>query len=351
MKKNNTHIEMGIPAVLPLALGQIDVDGVIKPVLLGVALQHPPIHFFVAKHKEMTVYGPRADVARANANKYAKSSGASQPVEIKIDNTSPSMVGFGSDSMLALGAAQAVAWANDHAFEDVATLDSHVQVAKNDPLAYWGYQKGGFLIVELEEGPNGKPPALLKHHTLEHRSHLAWAFVFHFPKVPANTPESIEMDRLKLMKTAVSHIPVESGQIMMERLWPALEQDDFDTFATALMQLIQMNQKALVEQNAWHIEPDISSKIFDVFEKEQVSAWGASLTGIGIYGFLKGSLKSQEVRTRLLSEVGYFSGQYDATVSDPIGARITSKNEDLHLHDYKYPNLQPGISGPGRNKS
>ncbi len=350
MKKKGIHIEIGIPSVLPLALGRVDIDGTVKSVMLGVTLQHPPIHFLVAKDKKMNIYGPRADVAHANALKFANSAGTEQPVEIKIDNSSPSMVGFGSDSMLALGAAQAVAWANDQDFENLSALDEHMQISKTDPLAYWAYQKGGFLLVELEEGPDGEAPSLLKHHTLKHRDHLAWAFVFHFPKVLPDTPESIELDRLALMKTAVSHMPLESGDIILNQLWPALEKDDFDAFAKALKQLIQMTEETFVSQNAWHIPFDTSSKIYEVFQSEDVPAWGGSLTGIGIYGFMKGSLKSQDVRTKLLKQVGYFSGQYDATVSDTEGARFTIKNEDLHYHDYKYPNLQPGISGPGRNK-
>ena len=346
MKK---HLEIGVPAVLPLAIARLEIDGVIKSVMLGVTLQHPPIHFLVAKHKEMTIYGPRADIARHYAEAYAKKSRAKQAVEIRIDNTSPSLVGFGSEPLIALGAAQAVAWVNGHEFENVDALESHVNVAHGDPLAYWGFKKGGFLLVELESGSNDEIPALIRHQTIEHRSHLAWAFVFHFPKVPENTSESIEQDRMAELRTAVSHMPLETGRIIIEQLWPALEQDDFESFAKALHSVRRINEEVMKSLNLWHEPAESSQKVFEVFEKEGVAAWGSSYTGIAAFGLLYGSLASQEVRTRLLKDVGYFSGQFEATISDIEGAKHTEKEEDLHLHDYALPNLRPGISGPGRN--
>lgn len=343
------HIEIGIPAILPLAIARLSNSETTKPVMLGVTLQHPPIHFLVARHKEMKIYGPRADVVRQFAEMYAARKGLEQAVEIRIDSTSPSMVGVGSDSLLALGAAQAMAWVNGLDFEDVDTLAEDMEIKHSDPLAYWGYKKGGFLLVELDS-TRKDGATLLRHHSVHHRDHLAWAFVYHFPKIPQGTAESIEADRLDLLKTAVFHMPPETGGIIDDQLWPALLNDDLVAFGQALMALMGLNETVLKALDSWLEPTESAQKVLDLFAEDTAVAWGVGLTGFNTFGLLKGGAASQEIRAKMLQKVGYFSGQFDATISDVDGAKFNIKDEDLHKHDYQLPNLQPGISGPRRKK-
>ena len=224
------HLEIGAPAVLPLAFARLEHEGKIKSVLLGVTLQHPPLHYLVAKSKTMNVYGPRAHISREWTQKYMASSGLSIPPEIRIDNTIPALVGFSTETITALSSAQAVSWVNETDFEDVAALANHLENVTADPLAFWGFAQGGLLLVEMEAENEGEMPALIRRQAIKHRDHLAWAFVFHFPRVPAGTPDNLEADRLAMMKTAVAHLSPESGTIVTDQLWPALENDDIETF-------------------------------------------------------------------------------------------------------------------------
>lgn len=344
------HIEIGIPAILPLAIARLEVEGGIKSVILGVTLQHPPIHFLVASAQEMTIYGPRADVTRHHAETYAEQKKALRPVEIRIDNSSPSLVGFGSDDMIALGAAQAVAWVNGLAYEDIEGLAKDTAVITQNPLAFRAFERGGFLLVELET-KTGELPAVLRHHTLDHRDHQAWAFVYHFPKSPEGVSEQIEQERMDVLKTAVNHMPIQTGQIIVDELWPALEADDIEAFGEALMKVRAINKTVMGEQDLWPKMEESGQQVCDVFaNNESIVAHGESLTGIGVFALCRGSLASQEIRKQLLKDVGYFAGQYDATVSDRDGAKVTTKDEDLHLHDYPLPNARDGISGPRRTQ-
>lgn len=323
------HIEISIPAVFPLAIANINENGIRKAAMLGVTLQHPPIQFKAAKQKKMTIYGPRADHVRKCAEAYAKKNGLTQAVEIIIDHTSPSMVGVGSDSMLALGAAQAVAWANGLDFEDVDALAEDMNISQSDPLAYWAYKKGGFLLVELNQAA-GVVPTLLRHHTIQHRANVAWVFLYHFPKIPQGTAESVEADRLAALKTAVSDLPTETGELIVDALWPALLKDEFEPFSEALMALRQINESVLKSHESWLAPTENTLKALDVFEKGKAAAWGESYTGISAFGLLKGGAASQEVRAKLLHEIGYFGGQFVASIADNVGARFTLRKEGFH---------------------
>ena len=342
------HIEIGTPAVLPLAFAKMDVDGVAKTVMLGMTLQHPPIHYIVAPHQELTVYGPRAHVARRFARAYMASSGATVSAEIKIENTSPAHVGFASDALIALSTAQAVAWVNeDQDHEDIPTLAKHVGLTEDDALAYWSYQQGGVLLVEMTSA-DGDMPKLLRHFSLEHRSHLAWAISFHFPPHPNDAPDSFEQDRYAIVKAAAENMPSESGKIIHDILWPALEGNDIDTFGAALATLREMNLKVLAEADGWQMPNAHAEKVMRVMRENGALAVGENYTGITVFGLVHGSLLSQQIRTEVMKQIGYFKGQFEHTINDVDGSKLTVKDESMHEGDYRLPNTASRITGPNR---
>lgn len=340
------HIEIGTPAVLPLAFAKMDVDGVEKAVMLGITLQHPPIHYIVGKKKELKVHGPRAHVARRFARAYMASSGASSSAEIKIENTSPALVGFGSDPLIALSSAQVMAWVNEHNYEDNATLASHVGIGADDALAYWSFQKGGVLLVEMAS-EDGAMPKLLRRYHLEHRSHLAWAINFHFPPNPDGAPDSLEQDRYALVKAAADTMPSESGRIINDVLWPALENDNIEAFGSALMELREMNLRELGKSAEWESPNEHAEKVMRIMRENGAVAAGESYTGITVFSLVRGSLLSQQIRTALMKHIGYFTGQFEHTITDNEGSRLTIKNVPMPS-DYRLPNTRAGVSGPNR---
>ena len=340
------HIEIGTPAVLPLAFAKMDVDEVEKAVMLGITLQHPPIHYVVGKNKDLKAYGPRAHVARRFVRAYVASSGAEVSAEIKIENTSPALVGFGSDPLLALSSAQAMAWVNDHDYEDSATLAQHVGVGADDALAYWSFQEGGVLLVEMAS-EDGAMPKLLRRYHLEHQAHLAWAINFHFPLNPNDAPDSLEQDRYALVKAAADAMPSESGNIINDVLWPALENDDIETFGSALMQLREMNLRQLGQSAEWQAPNEHAENVMRIMRENGAVAAGESYTGIAVFSFVRGSLLSQQIRAALMKQIGYFKGQFEHTVTDNDGSRLTVKDAAMpKLH--RLPNTRAGITGPNR---
>lgn len=331
-----THIEIGTPAVLPLAFAKMDVDGVEKAVMLGMTLKHPPIHYLVGQHDSLKVSGPRAHVARRFARAYMANSGADVSAEIQIENTSPALVGFNSDQMIALTSATAMAWVNGHDHNDTATLAQHVALSIDDGLAYWAFQKGGLLLVEMTSEA-GAMPKLLRRVELDHRDHLAWAVSFHFPPHPTDAPDSMEQDRYALIKEAAQAMPSESGKIVNDVLWPALEADDLETFASALMMLRDMNAQALGALDGWDAPNAHAEKVMRVMRENGAVATGESHTGITVFGLVRGALLSQQIRTALMKEIGFFKGQFEHTVSDIEGAKITAKDVGIHRYDYQQP--------------
>jgi predicted sugar kinase len=326
-------IEIGAPAILPLAFARIKQDEKSQSVMLGVALQHPPVHILAEKQQELLIHGPRAHIARQIAIDYLQGTGFSSKAEIQIENTIPTHVGFGTDPILALSVAQALAWVNESGFEDTAVLAKQINLKAEDALAYWGYTKGGALLVETEAEGN-EIPALVRRHELKHKDNQAWAFVFCFPRVPNNAPDTLERDRQKEVLKAISHVSETSDTLMTETLWSALEQDDMAAFGAALIALRKLNQEALEKVNALPEVSEYAERIYSIFREGGAVAWGQSLNGIGLFALVRGAAASQQIRTAILKDSGPLGGHFSATITDNEGARCTTKEEGIHDHAY-----------------
>ena len=320
-----------------------------RSILLGAALQHPPTHFFAAKRNTLSVYGPQAHVARRFAESYIDHSEHATPVEIKIESTVPSLVGLGSESGIALSTAQAIAHlagedVDPGNAEQAFTLWKRLRIGYADPLTLYGATQGGIVLVELDD----EQPKLLARKSLKHRDNDAWAFVMHFPNLPDGTPESLERDRLGLIKEAAATLGPESEALMLGQLWPALENEDIGRFGEALMALRDLNRQALMRAGDYPAISEGQQAVFDLFKEEKAVAYGESYTGIAQFALVHGATPTQSVRKRLLREIGYQAGSYIASITDNEGVRHKIIEEDLHLHDYPLPNTVDGVSGPRR---
>ena len=338
------HIEIGTPAILPMAFANLAGS----PVLLGMTLQHPPVHLRAGKSKQFKFQGPRAHVARRYAERFLLNSGFSNKAEIIIENTPPSLVGFGSDEMLALSVAQAMAWVNDQDIEDYSSLAKWVGLGQDAALAFWSFCQGGILLVEMSATGDQMPP-LLRRVQKKHRDNKAWSVNFHFPNALAGAPDNLEQIQRANLNAAAAALSPDSGILLDEALWPALEADDIAAFCSALTKLMALNDAALKKTGHWPATNDsLAALKAQLDEHKDVLATGISLTGHSIYALAESALASQSIRVTMRKAVGSFGGQVEATINDIDGNRPKIKDEDLHLHTYKLPNLVDGITGEGR---
>jgi predicted sugar kinase len=281
--------------------------------------------------------------------------------------------------MLGLSVAQALAWVNGLPLENTTALAQAVGLEPQHALEVWGFDRGGLLLVDTppsetrREGDQGtrsscpmnlspSPPLLrslsqrggvVRRQEIAHPDKEAWAFVFFFPRVPP----SLESDRLRVpsgcLLAAAPHLSSESGRLVTEKLWPAVENDDIAAFGQSLMALQQMNREALAAAGTPHQLNDEGlsraapreapgpiprlplgrgardQAILALMRDHGAFAWGQSLTGLGLFGLVKGAAASVELRTKLRHQVGFFAGRIMATITDNSGARHVVKDENL----------------------
>jgi predicted sugar kinase len=121
----------------------------------------------------------------------------------------------------------------------------------------------------------------------------------------------------------------ESGRLVNETLWPAVENDDFETFGQALQSLHQMNLAALARAGTPANLSAGDQAILKLMQDNGAVAWGQSLTGVCLYGLVKGAKASQVLRKKLLDHVGFFGGTVMATITDNRGAVEATKDKNL----------------------
>jgi predicted sugar kinase len=244
-------IEINTPASLPLGLVRLEGETGLKTCLLGVTLQHPPVNLSAQAHPAgLQVSGARADIAYTQAERCLQQQHLKQPAEVEIELAIPNLVGLGSETMLGLSVAQALAWVNNLPLDNTPMLAQAVGLQRRDALSVWGFAQGGVLLVDVSDATPGEDAAYpftspVRRFELAHSDKETWVFVLILPRIPPDTPENLESDRLKALLKAAPHLSLESGQVLAAELWPALESDDLPAFGRALLVLRELNQAAL----------------------------------------------------------------------------------------------------------
>jgi predicted sugar kinase len=304
--------------------------------------------------------------------------------EVAIELTVPRAMGLGSAPMLGLSLARALAWANDLPHDDTAALARAVGLGPEQALALWSYARGGVLLVEGEAGPypsgqfpltsgpspagRGETgplaertrsgalgptrfardaslgarqsvtgeggdvlslPALLRQAELAQDDREAWVFVFYLPDTPEGTPPGLGAARRSALLRAAPHLSVESGTIVEERLWPALERDDIATFGQALMALQDLNRQALAAAGLAEPQSEETRGLLGLLRDNGALAWGQAAAGLAVYGLIRGAGASRALRKTLTERVGIFDGTVMAAITDNQGARHTLKDASL----------------------
>ncbi len=339
-------IEIAAPAGLPLGLVRFEDSTGLKTCLLGLAVQHPPVNLFAQASAGFQITGARADKGYEQAVRFLEYHQVKRQVEAEIELAIPAFVGLGSEAVLGLSIAQALAWTNDLPSEqrDTPALAQALGLGPQHALEVWGFDQGGLLLVETETAPGSVMPDLLRRREIAHEERDAWAFVLFFPNVPDNTPETLEVDRLAALLQAAPHLSSESGRLVDQELWPAVENDDIETFGKSLLTLQQMNEEALAKAGSPLNITAADQSILNLMRDSGAVAWGQNLSGLSLYGLVKGGQASRDLRKKLRDHVGFFGGVSMATIADNRGVAETVKEQNLDDGKLKPPRINPATT-------
>ncbi len=259
---------------------------------LGITLQHPQIQLVARPSQTLSVSGARADVAYSHAT----SLNLTGYVEIEI--AIPAHMGLGSDEMLR---ATVVRGLNPKDLEDSSGLYAHA------------FAEGGLVVVD-EDG------------VLRHRVKFSssgeeddWVFVLVLPKEPDDIADDFEAKQLtKLRKSA--HMLTSATST--DALFDSIAHYDFDAFTKALAEIHAANEAALAA-NGQPIEPSAQDReILSLMRANGAVMNAQALTGLGLYGLVKGRLASSTLRKALTQHLGYFGPLVTASICDNAGARV-----------------------------
>lgn len=321
-------IEITSPASLPFGLVRLDSETGPKTCLLGVTLQHPPVNLSVQTHSGgLQVSGARADLAYAQAVRFLNHQNLPRRAEIQIELAIPSLVGLGSEAMLGLAQAQALAWLHQLPHADNPALAQAVGLKPQDALEVWGYDRGGLLLVEVGPGETLAPP--VRRYEIAHSEQEAWVFVLVLPRVPADTPETLETDRLRALLEAAPHLNADTGRLVAE-VELALANNDLAAFGRSLMAIQALNDKALAETGVPPSYSPDEQAVLDIICQHGALAWGRSATGLALYGLVKGARSSIDLRHKLRQHLGFFGGRPMAAITANTGASYVVKNYELN---------------------
>lgn len=344
-------IEIGSPASLPLGLVKFEHDQGSKICLLGLTVQHPPVQLFAEAGKNLLITGPRADVAFDDAMRFLAHHQLPHQGEVEIEFAIPNLVGLGSEALLGMSTARALGWVHDLP-DEARTVPAFAPLFDLEPrqaLEVWGFERGGLLLIDLEVSVADGMPTLLRRQEIEHTEKEAWAFVFYFPDATDDLPETFEAERWAALLAAARHLSSETGRLVDEALWPAVENDDIESFGKCLLALHHLNEAALIEAGVDIPLSPHDQEILDLMRDNGAVAWGRNLTGLSFYGLIKGGQASRELRKTLRKKVGFFGGTVMATITDNRGA--VEKIHAKSLADEKpapirlNPQLNRGASG------
>ena len=320
-------ISVASPCSLSLGLARWAADGPNPLAWLGVTLQHPPISLEARPAAILNVTGARAGLAHAQAARGMERLGLPGG-ELEIEYAIPSNMGLGSEPLMGLTAARTLALLAEHpAAADPAALAEAAGVSAGESLARWGFEAGGLLLTAARTAAGGWP-ARLRRHELAHPDDRSWAWVLHLPHVPDGTAPGLEAEQTAALLRAAPRLSVETGRLVDEALWPAVERDDMPAFGRALNELQALNRAALEQAGTPPLTPPDTQSVLDVLRDNGALAWGQSATGLARFGLIRGASPSIELRRALARHVGHEGGTVMAAICDNSGARHTLKPEN-----------------------
>jgi predicted sugar kinase len=307
-----TQIELTTPACL--LLGMVPVGDQLGQ--LGITLQFPPLQLEARDSATLSITGGRADLAARQAMDFFRAHGLAPRGEIEIELAVPQFMGLGSAGMLGLSVAQALASLHGLPAGDLPALAGAIGLSGDEALEVQAFAQGGLLLVD-------SAGTLRERREIAHADEAEdWIFVLVLPRVPAGTPDTFEAEQRQALRSAARQLGPEAGRIAEAELWPAVDRDDFAAFAQALASIRAANDDALARAGAAPALSGDEQAILEIMREGGALAYGRTLTGLGLYGLIKGGGPSRELRRALSTRLGYFAGTVMASISDNAGARL-----------------------------
>jgi predicted sugar kinase len=290
---------------------------------LGITLQHPPVTIDARPAPALTITGARADLAYAQALRVQQHLSLRLAAELEIEYAIPRGMGLSSEAMLGLTVARTLAVLAEHpAAADSAALAEAAGLTPSDSLARWGFESGGFLLTGAEAAP-GMWPTRLRRYELAHADDRSWAWVQHLPQPPDGASPGLEAEQAAALLRAAPLLSPETGRLVDEALWPALEHDDMEAFGATLNALQDLNRQALEQAGTVPALLADTAGVLDVLRDNGAAAWGQSATGLARFALIRGAQPSIDLRRALGRHLSYESGTIMASICDNTGARHT----------------------------
>ena len=282
------NIEITSPCCLHL--GFVSLNGQICE--LGITLQSPQIQLAARPSQQLSVSGARAEMA------YQHAAVLHLTGDVEIEIAIPAHMGLGSDEMMRVAVAGSL---NTKDLSDPLGLHEHA------------FARGGLLLI-------GEDGQLLKRATISHiDDEDAWVFVLVLPSVPDGIADDFEAQQRAALHASAQHL---RQDVNANVLFDAINRDDFSAFAVALAQIRAANAAAFAA-NGHPIElTDQDHHILELMRANGVAFAGRALTGLGLFGLIKGASASRALRKALVDNLGYFGPLVMGSICDNQAAQI-----------------------------
>jgi predicted sugar kinase len=318
------QIEIAAPACMPLGLVRGESSGV---ALLGAALRYPAINLTARPSETLMVTGARADHAYASALRFLRHQHWPEQGEIEIELAAPSFMGLGSDVLLALCVAQALAWVHGRPVDNQAAAAAALGLGPEHALFIQASQQGGMLLAAAGRPDNGASVPL-RRAALVHADDAAWAFVLVLPRIGPDTPADLEARRLAALLDSGGHLSEQTGRLVEAEVWPALQADELERFGRALSTIQELNRAAL-RQAGNEIPLTVEEQsILDLFREHGAAASGRSPTGLALFAIIRGATASIALRKALVERVGIYGATVSGSIVDNVGSRHAVQETD-----------------------
>ncbi len=288
------QIEMTVPSYLHL--GYVHANSPDNAMCeLGITLQHPQIQLVARPAPTLSVSGARAELA------YQQAQAVGLTGEIEIETAIPAHMGLGSDDMLGASMKRVhTAWHVGHPSFRMT-------------LPQRAFAQGGLLL-------NDDDGLLQSRAAIAHqREDESWVFVLVLPKEPDDIADNFEAQQQRLLRKSTQHL---TRSLNAQTVFDAVQRDDFGGFATALADIHAANEAALAASGNSITLTHEASDILTFMRANGAALAHQTLTGLGLYGLVKGGPASRNLRAALTQRLSYFGPLVMATICDNEGARI-----------------------------
>lgn len=301
------QINLQVPTCLFLGLAPIDGEWC----EIGVTLFGPRMDLTARPAHEFSVSGGRADWTFAQGQRFFAHYNLLPSGEIEIESGLPAAMGFGSDAMHSLAAAQVLA-----PFYGTVNIDGDtLPAALNLPAQaceVHAYQNGGLVAVDGQ----GK---LRRHAPIRFTDDDdAWVWILVMPIPPDDLPEDDELRQRRALWQHKDNIDREAAFAAANQLFNAAERSEFNAFAKALTRLRDESAATQAQSPA---NPN-DAHILDLLQQNGAAMQARALSGLGYYSIIYGGDASRAIRQALVKTLGYDGPEVIGVICDNEGARL-----------------------------